>query len=155
MRGVFRVQCSQFRPLAAGLENRVSKSETHGAAESCFGYLGHRDDDRVGSVFIEFRGVGFRNAAYVAGILDYSELHAQADAKERYVGFTRPFDGADHTLGSSQAEAARDEDTLRGAEFVPCFVEVGRRGEADRFFEVRGVDPDEVEFSEAGHGRVF
>ena len=44
---------------------------------------------------------------------------------------------------------------MRDAEFVPCFVEVGRRGDTDRFFEVRGVDPNEVEFSGAGHGGVF
>ena len=137
------------------MENGVPKSETHGAAKSCFGYFRHGDDDGVGSVFVELCGVGFRDMAYVAGIFDHGELHAQADAQERYVGFTSPFDGADHTLSSSQAEAAGDEDTLRGAEFVPCFVEVGRRGIADRFFEVRGVDPNEVEFLGAGHGGVF
>lgn len=155
MRGVLRVKCSQLRPFAAGLENGVAKPEAHGAAESHFGYFRHGDDDRVRGMFLEFCGTGLRNAAYVAGILYYSELHAQADAQERYVGFTSPFNSADHTLGSSQAEAARNEDTMRGAEFVPCFVEVGRRGDADRFFEVRGVDPDKIEFSGAGHGGVF
>ena len=155
MRGVLCVQCSQLRPLAAGLENGVSKAETHGAAKGCFGYFRHGYNDRVGDVFIEFCGVGFRNMAYVTGIFDYGELHAQADAQERYVVFTSPFDGADHTLGSSQAEAAGNEDTLRDAEFVPCFVKVGRRGDAYGFFEVRGVNPNEVQLSGAGHSGVF
>ena len=52
-------------------------------------------------------------------------------------------------------EAAGDKNALRSAHFMPGFVKVCRGGLGRRCFEVGGVDPDEVQFSRAGHGSVF
>jgi hypothetical protein len=53
------------------------------------------------------------------------------------------------------AETARDENSVCGADFVPCFVECGWVVDLGLVFEVGGIDPNELEFFAAAHGAVL
>ena len=74
--GVISVQNAKFGPLAAGLENGVSKTKTHSAAECGLGYFGHGDDDRVSCLFVKLGRIGMGKTAHVTGVFNYGELHA-------------------------------------------------------------------------------
>jgi len=53
------------------------------------------------------------------------------------------------------AETARDENSVRGAYFMPCYVEGGWVVNLSLVFEIGGIDPNEVEFLAAAHGAVL
>jgi hypothetical protein len=87
--------------------------------------------------------------------LDDGDLHTEADTEERDFVLASPFCGLDHALCTSVAETARDENSVRSADFVPCFVEGGWVVDLSLVFEIGGIDPDEVEFLAAAHGAVL
>lgn len=53
------------------------------------------------------------------------------------------------------AETARDENSIRSTDFMPCFVEGGWVVDLGLVFEIGSVNPDEIEFLAAAHGAVL
>jgi len=149
------IQLSETGPLASRLKERGADTETHCSSKSGFIDLGHEDHNRVGTVVIEFDGFGARDTADVSRKLDDGDLHTEADTKERDFVLASPFCCLDHTLCTSMAETAWNENSVRGADFVPCFVEGGWVVDLGLVFEIGSIDPDEVEFLAAAHGAVL
>ena len=87
--------------------------------------------------------------------LDDGELHSETDAQEWCLLLSSPLGGRNHAFRASLSKTTRDEDSVCCANFVPGFVESGSVVEAGRFFEIRGLNPDEVELLSATHGAVL
>src|SRR5690606_7824580 len=66
--------------------------------------------------------VGPAQARHVAGELNDSQLHAQADAQERGAAFTCVADGADLPFGAPLAEAARHENGVQAFQAGGAFL---------------------------------
>src|SRR5665648_913460 len=107
--------------LTALGEHGVVSAETHGAAKIAvlLAFLqflaphpfGHEADHRLlGGA--ELGGAGVLDAGKVAGDLDHSHLHAEADAEIRKLTHARIAGGVDLALGAALAESARHENAV-------------------------------------------
>ncbi len=149
------VQFAEFAPLAAVLEDGRPETETHGAAEGGFVDFGHEDDDGVGGALVEFDGGGVRDVAYVAGVFDDGELHAETDSEIGGFVLAGPVGRGDHAFGASMPETAWNEDSVGGADFVPSFVVVCGGRLQGLGLEMGRIYPDELELFRASHGGMF
>ena len=82
-------------------------------------------------------------------------MHPEADAQVRDFILASPAGSLDHALSAASAEPAGDENALRGAEFMPGFMEFRRGFGLCRVFQMGGIDPDEIELPRTCHGGVF
>ena len=69
-------------------------------------------DDRMRSVLLELRAVGFCQPANVARIFDDGALHAETDSEIRHLLLARVLNGANHSGNAAFAEAAGNEDAV-------------------------------------------
>lgn len=149
------VESTELAELGTGLEMSSTGAETHGATKLLLGTLGHEDDDAVLGVGVELLGSGILEVAEVAGGLDDGNLHTKADTEEGGLLLTSPLGSANHTLGTTVTEAARDENTLGDANVVPSLVVLGGILLLGLLLEVLRINPDEVELTAAAHGGVL
>ena len=66
----------------------------------------------MSGLWIEFGGVGIREAKNVSGVFDGDDLHTKADAEERDLILAGVFRGLDHAFDATEAEAAWDKDAI-------------------------------------------
>ena len=69
-------------------------------------------NDAVLAGGVEFAGIGFLQAAYVAGELDAGGLHAEANSEIRHLLLARVADGVQHAIDSALAEAAGNQNSV-------------------------------------------
>ena len=94
-------------------------TKTHGAALILYINLGsHQVNNRMGGVRIELGAMGIAHAAYVAGELNNSTLHAKAQAQEWNLVLTGILDGLDLALNATVTKAARYQNTLAASKFL-------------------------------------
>ena len=92
---------------------RVS-AEAHGAA--LFGdvlLFVHQVDDRVGCLFVEFRGVGVLPAEYVACKFNHAALHAETNSQQRNLVFAGILDGDALAVYAAASETSRNQNAVR------------------------------------------
>ena len=83
----------------------------------------HKVDDAVAAVFGKFPAVGIRKPEDISGIFNHTDLHAEANAKVRYIILSRIPAGGDHALDSAVAETARHQNSVDAAEdFTDIFI---------------------------------
>src|SRR5690554_4548939 len=87
--------------------------------------LEHRDHKLLG-LGLEFAARSALDSADIPSELEDGHLHAEADAKEGDLFFTRVLDGADLPLGAALTEAAGDEDRIMRLEtlFKSALLEI-------------------------------
>lgn len=147
------VQTPQTRPLGVLLEDAGVSAKTHGSTELALVDLGHVDNGVVLGLGVQLLTADILDVGDVAAELQHGQLHTQADTQERLVVGTRPCDGLHHTLSTSVTETTGHQDTIGRADRVPGLVVIGRGGGV--IFQMRRVDPDDLNLLVAVHGRVL
>src|SRR5512133_824077 len=109
--GNIRLVIGGMGPGTTGKRTGI-RSQSHGATLFTDGLLFlHQMNNRF-AVFTELAGTGFFNSAHIAGKLDGSHLHSQADTKEGDLAGTGIFNGKNLTLGPALTETTRHQDTV-------------------------------------------
>jgi hypothetical protein len=107
----------RFAGVRALREDGGLRAEAHGAAfVSDVFLLVEQADDGVGSVFVEFGGVGAGKIHDVAGKLDGGALHAETDAEEGDAALADELDRFDFAFDAALAESAGDENAVVAGE---------------------------------------
>src|SRR5215472_15067164 len=131
----------------AGLDFAGPGTETHGTAKFFdTAQLAQFVDHSMGSGGIKLAGVGVRESADVAGELDASGLHTEANAKVRNLLFAGIADGNQHAFDSAFAETAGNQDPVVLGQLFFVGLVPG--------FEALSLDPVEVELEVVGEGAV-
>lgn len=142
------------------LELCDSLSETHGTTHLRLVNLRHVDNDGLFAPVVEFCATGLGHTTDVASILDNSQLHTQANTQVGNIVRTGPVGTLNHSFRTTLAETtlrqlldkkARytkeiktygNQDTVGGAQLVPCGVILARVCSLVLFFQMRRFDPD-------------
>src|SRR4051812_39457565 len=101
----------------AALEDAWIRSETHRAAFVYDGFLVEHDvDDRMCRVAIELDRVCPDKPTDVPCKFDDRELHAETDAEERHLVFTRVTNRVDLSFGAAITKTTRNQDRIEPRE---------------------------------------
>lgn len=144
------VETTKLGVLRVGLEDGRAEAETHGSTHVRLRDLGHETDDGVGGILDKLRRVCVLQPDNVTGPLDHSDLESQTNAEEGYLLLTSPLGGDNHALGTTDSEAAGNNDALGRAEVAPRVVVADRVLSLHLRFERGRVNPLGVSVTASG-----